>query len=183
MEIDEKIIEDIVSEVVKATNSSNGEIAGVKSSAGNLGIFDTMEDAVDAADAAFKKYLHCSFDERRKFVQAIRDTALDESHLKEMAENTVKETGMGEVHYKLAKNRLAAEQTPGVEDLYTSALNGDDGLTTVEYSPFGVVGSITPTTNPTETIINNSIGMLAAGDTVVFSPHPKAKNVTIKLVQ
>ncbi|MDO5329730.1 MAG: aldehyde dehydrogenase EutE [Coriobacteriia bacterium] len=177
MEIDAKVIEDIVNEVIKSSNASKAAPSG------NLGIFDTMDAAVDAADVAYKQYLHCSFDDRRKYVQAIRDTALDEAHLKEMSENTVTETGMGEVSYKIAKNTLAATQTPGVEDLYTSALNGDDGLTTIEYSPFGVVGSITPTTNPTETIINNSIGMLAAGDTVVFSPHPKAKNVTIKLVK
>ena len=51
-----------------------------------------------------------------------------------------------------------------------------------EYSPFGVIGSVTPSTNPTETIINNSISMLAAGNSVYFSPHPGAKNVSLKLI-
>lgn len=183
MELDAKLVESIVRGVVSAT-SGNDVLGGMSTSAsGNLGIFPTMDAAIDAADEAFKKYLHCSYDDRRKYVQIIRDVALDPAHLKEMSEDTVKETGMGEVDYKIAKNTLAATKTPGVEDLFTSALNGDDGLTTVEYSPFGVVGSITPTTNPTETIINNGIGMLAAGDTVVFSPHPRAKNVTIKLIR
>ena len=62
-------------------------------------------------------------------------------------------------------------------------MSGDNGLTLVEYSPFGVIGSITPTTNPTETIICNSIGMLAAGNAVVFSPHPRAKKVSLHLIQ
>lgn len=44
-----------------------------------------------------------------------------------------------------------------------------------EYSPFGVIGAVAPSTNPTETIINNSISMLAAGNSVYFSPHPGAK--------
>ncbi|MCV5785483.1 aldehyde dehydrogenase EutE, partial [Escherichia coli] len=79
---------------------------------------------------------------------------------------------MGNYEDKLIKNRVAALKTPGIEDLTTSAVSGDGGLTLIEYSAFGVIGSITPTTNPTETIINNSIGMLAAGNTVVFSPHP-----------
>ncbi|MCJ8347851.1 aldehyde dehydrogenase, partial [bacterium] len=52
---------------------------------------------------------------------------------------------------------------------------GDNGLTLIECSPYGVIGAITPTTNPTETIINNSIGMLAAGNAVVFNPHPRAR--------
>ncbi len=51
-----------------------------------------------------------------------------------------------------------------------------------EYSPFGVIGSVTPSTNPTETIINNSISMLAAGNSVYFSPHPGAKYVSLKLI-
>ncbi|MCM1441835.1 MAG: aldehyde dehydrogenase EutE, partial [Roseburia sp.] len=95
----------------------------------------------------------------------------------------VEETGMGAYEYKLVKNRLAATKTPGIEDLTTDAMTGDDGLTLVEYSPFGVIGSITPTTNPTETVICNSIGMLAAGNAVVFSPHPRAKMVSLHLIQ
>lgn len=51
-----------------------------------------------------------------------------------------------------------------------------------EYSPFGVIGSVTPSTNPTETIINNNISMLAAGNSVYFSPHPGAKYVSLKLI-
>ena len=54
------------------------------------------------------------------------------------------------------------------------AYSGDDGLTLVERASYGVIGSITPTTNPTETIINNGIGMVAGGNAVVFNAHPYA---------
>jgi len=90
---------------------------------------------------------------------------------------------MGNVHDKIMKNRYVAQLTPGVEDLVTEAWSGDEGLTTVELSPFGVIGAITPTTNPTETILCNSIGMLAAGNSVVFSPHPRATQLSIWLIQ
>ena len=80
-------------------------------------------------------------------------------------------------------NRLAAEKTPGTEDLISSVKTGDDGLTLVEYCPFGVIGAITPTTNPTETIICNSIGMIAGGNTVVFSPHPRATKVSQTIIK
>lgn len=100
-----------------------------------------------------------------------------------MAEETVRQTGMGDAEHKVLKNKVAGENTPGVEDLVTESWSGDDGLTAVEYSPYGVIGAITPTTNPTETVICNSIGMLAAGNAVVFSPHPRSKDITIWLVR
>lgn len=52
-----------------------------------------------------------------------------------------------------------------------------------EYAPFGVICSITPTTNPTETIINNTISMIAGGNTVVFNVHPRAKRVSADCLQ
>ncbi|MGB7962589.1 MAG: aldehyde dehydrogenase family protein, partial [Propionicimonas sp.] len=137
-----------------------------------------MDSAITAADAAWRAYLNCSMKDRARFVRAIRDVALVPEHLEYMARSAVEETGMGNVTDKIAKNRAAAELTPGTEDLITEAWSGDDGLTTIEISPFGVIGAITPTTNPTETVINNSIGMLAAGNSVVFSPHPRATKIT-----
>jgi len=46
-----------------------------------------------------------------------------------------------------------------------------------EHAPYGVMLAITPTTNPTETILNNAIGMVAAGNAVVFNVHPSAAGV------
>ena len=73
---------------------------------------------------------------------------------------------------------MAIEKTPGVEDLEPFTYTGDDGLTLLERAPFGVIGSVTPCTNPSETIINNGIGMIAGGNSVVFNPHPSAKKVS-----
>ena len=86
----------------------------------------------------------------------------------------VEETGMGNVGHKILKHHLVAEKTPGTEDITTTAWSGDRGLTLIEMGPFGVIGAITPCTNPSETIICNTIGMLAGGNTVVFNPHPAA---------
>lgn len=147
------------------------------------GIFSDMNSAVEAADKAWRAYLDCSMRDRNRYIQAIRDVASDEKNLEFMATSTVEETGMGNVPHKILKNRYAALYTPGTEDIVTEAWSGDDGLTTVEFSPFGVIGAITPTTNPTETVINNAIGMLAAGNAVVFSPHPRAKKITLWLVR
>ena len=68
----------------------------------------------------------------------------------------VNETGMGNVGDKILKHHLTADKTPGTEDLSTIAWSGDRGLTLVEMGPFGVIGAITPATNPSETVICNS---------------------------
>ncbi len=177
MNIDAALLEGIVKGVMRKIDESE------KNAVDSGGIFACMDDAIEAAAAAQRKYLDCSMADRARFVETIRRVVLNEENLQFMSRSTVEETGMGDYGHKLVKNRLAATKTPGIEDLTTEALTGDDGLTIVEYSPFGVIGAITPTTNPTETIICNSIGMLAAGNTVVFSPHPRAKKVSIWLVR
>lgn len=124
-----------------------------------------------------------SLSDRQKYVDGIRSVVCDQDNLRYMSKLAVGESGMGKFEHKMIKNALAAEKSPGVEDLTTQAMAGDDGLTLVEYCPFGVIGAIAPTTNPTETIICNSIAMLAGGNTVVFSPHPRSKGVSIWLIQ
>jgi acyl-CoA reductase-like NAD-dependent aldehyde dehydrogenase len=52
-----------------------------------------------------------------------------------------------------------------------------------EYAPYGVFASITPTTNPTSTIINNTIGIVSAGNSVVFNVHPNAKRVSMENIR
>jgi len=49
-----------------------------------------------------------------------------------------------------------------VEDLPVEAFIGDDGLTVEEPAPFGTILAILPVTNPTSTVINNAISMVAA---------------------
>ncbi|MCE0495500.1 aldehyde dehydrogenase family protein [Vibrio salinus] len=148
----------------------------------SAGAFASMDEAISAAVQAQIQYRHCSMQDRDTFIQGLRELFTRQDVLENISRMTVEETGMGNYEDKLVKNRVAATKTPGTEDLTTSALSGDNGLSLMEFSAFGVIGSITPTTNPTETIINNSIGMLAAGNTVVFSPHPRSRNVSLYAV-
>lgn len=184
-------ISQIVSQILGETQTSNNVSNNVSDTlidmaiadiTGN-GIFDTMDAAVEAAHTAQRQYLLCSMADRTSFVNGIREVFLQQHILEQISKMTVEDTGMGNYQDKIIKNRLAATKTPGVEDLTTEAFSGDNGLTLVEYSSYGVIGSITPTTNPTETIICNSIGMLAAGNSVVFSPHPRSRAVSILAVK
>ena len=90
---------------------------------------------------------------------------------------------MGNVGDKTLKHLLLADKTPGTEAITTKAWSGDRGLTLTERGPFGVIGAITPCTNPSETVLCNSIGMIAGGNTVVFCPHPQAVQVSNYAVQ
>lgn len=84
----------------------------------------------------------------------------------------------GNVYHKILKHHLVADKTLGTSDLETRALSGDRGLTLVEMAPFGIIGAITPSTNPSCTVICNSICMLAGGNGVIFNPHPHAKRIS-----
>lgn len=94
----------------------------------------------------------------------------------------VAETGMGRVEDKILKNIAQARQTPGIECLRPAVLTGDRGLTLTENAAWGVIASVTPSTNTACTVINNAISMIAAGNSVVFAPHPAAKRVSQKTV-
>jgi acyl-CoA reductase-like NAD-dependent aldehyde dehydrogenase len=145
-------------------------------SPGRGGVFADIDSAVLAARAAFERYSIQGLAMRYKVIAAMRAAA--HRQVTKMAHDAVAETGLGRVDQKELKNRLVIDKTPGPEILDTWAQTGDDGLTLQEYAPFGVIGAITPTTNPTETILCNAIGMLAAGNAVVFNAHPGAKQVS-----
>jgi propionaldehyde dehydrogenase len=94
----------------------------------------------------------------------------------------VEETHLGRVEDKIRENILCARKTPGVEDIQPMAVSGDHGLMLLEYAPVGVIGALTPITNPTGTLINNSISMISAGNGVVFNCHPNARRVSSEVV-
>ncbi len=165
--VDEKYISRIVESVIQNMD--------VKPDKNLKGVFDTMEEALEAVSKAYKQFRSYTVEQREKMIAEIRRLTLEEAG--EMARLGVEETGMGRVSDKVIKHQLVANKTPGTEDLQPTVKTGDQGLTLVEMAPFGVIGSITPSTNPSETVICNSIGMIAGGNAVVFNPHPNAKNI------
>ncbi len=141
-----------------------------------VGVYSDMNDAIQAASKGYAAVRAMSVAEREAIITEIRRLTRAEAPI--MAKLGVAETGMGRVDHKTAKHILVADKTPGTEDIVSNARTGDNGLTLIEMAPFGVVGSITPSTNPSETVICNSIGMIAAGNGVVFNPHPNAISVS-----
>jgi propionaldehyde dehydrogenase len=144
------------------------------------GLFLDMNTAIEAAKKSQAILRRMSMDQREKIISLIRKKTLEHAEL--LARMGVEETGMGNIGHKILKHQLVAEKTPGTEDITTTAWSGDRGLTLIEMGPFGVIGAITPCTNPSETIICNTIGMLAGGNSVVFNPHPAASKTSIYAV-
>src|ERR1043166_8467032 len=153
-----------------------GERAAAPAVAREMGIFDTLDDAVKAANDAFLQLTQLGLKKRFEIIASIRNSMRE--HGKALAKMAWEETGLGRYEDKILKNELVTEKTPGPEDLISRTVTGDYGLTLTEPAPFGVIGAITPTTNPTSTIINNTIAMLSAGNAVVFNVHPNAKRIS-----
>jgi len=176
MDFSKEELSQIINKVLKELDQSP---AG---DGGDYGVFNNMEDAISAAKKA-QKELQASFsiEEREPLIKAIRKEM--HNHVEKMAVMAEEETGMGRCEDKVIKNRLAIDKTPGTEILTTDAYSGKLGLTIVEQAPFGVICAITPSTNPSETVINNAISMIAACNSVVFNPHPNAKKVSLYALQ
>jgi len=171
--VNEKMVQDIVQEVVAKMQISS-DVAGKK------GVFSDMNEAIEASKKTQKIVARMSMDQREAIISNIRQKIRENAEI--LARMGVEETGMGNVGHKILKHQLVAEKTPGTEDITTTAWSGDRGLTLIEMGPFGVIGAITPCTNPSETVLCNTIGMLAGGNTVVFNPHPAAIKTSIYAV-
>ncbi len=137
------------------------------------GVFSSVDDAFSAASIAQAQLVELPLEKRREMIANVRRRCAEV--VTTLADMAYEETGLGRRTDKITKNLLVIHKTPGPEILRPDAFSGDDGLTLVERAPYGVIAAITPSTNPTETIINNGIGMVSGGNAVVFNVHPGAK--------
>ena len=173
MAVNESMVQDIVKEVMAKMQLASAPT-------GNHGVFQDMNEAIEAAKKSQKIVRRMSMDQREQIISVIRRKTRENAEI--LARMGVDETGIGNVPHKILKHQLVAEKVPGTEDITTQAFSGDRGLTLVEMGPFGVIGAITPCTNPSETVLCNTMGMFAGGNTVVFNPHPAAIKTSIYAV-
>ena len=154
-----EIVASVMKSLAKETPFTKGEYDGAGYNGKKyIGVYSDMKDAIDAAEQGYKAVRAMSLEQREKVIAIIRNLCREEAPI--MARLGVSETKMGRVDHKTAKHILVADKTPGTADITPQVKTGDYGLTLTEMAPFGVVGSITPSTNPSETVICNSIGHL-----------------------
>ena len=158
--LDEKYISKIVETVLNEIGTQSAPLRAQK------GVFDSMPEAIAAAEKAYKEFRYYTVEQREKMIEKIRSYTLNEAEI--FAKLGVEETGMGRVEDKIIKHQLVANKTPGTEDLEAKVWTGDRGLTLVEQAPYGIIGSITPSTNPSETFASATFAGISSSE-MLFS--------------
>ncbi len=133
------------------------------------GVFDCVNIAVNAAHDAFLELKNLGLEGRSRVIEIVKGVC--SANTESWGAFELNETKIGRLDHKIAKLEIM-NKVPGVEWLRPYALSGDDGITLEEYAPFGVVGAILPVTHSVPTMTGNVINMVAAGNAVVFNPHP-----------
>jgi len=134
-----------------------------------------------AAETAQKTLSGFSQEKLDKIVEAVAKAFSAASV--ELAELAVSETGFGNVDDKITKNRFASETVAKRirEMKCVGVLKEDVQEKLWEVGvPVGVIAAIVPSTNPTSTVCYKALIALKAGNTIVFSPHPKAVSCTLR---
>src|SRR5258707_15790359 len=153
--IAQRIVADLTGRGGSSATTSSPSAASASAPLRDIGIFDTIDEAVKAASIAFCQFDQQGLKKRNEIIAAIRQSMRENGST--LARMAYEETGLGRHEDKILKNQLVTEKTPGTEDLMSHRATGHDGLTLTAPAPFGVIGAITPTTNPTSTIINNTL--------------------------
>ena len=137
-----------------------------------------------AAQTAQRQLSQMSQAQLDQIVEAIARAFSKEAPM--LAQMAVEETGFGNVEDKITKNRFASERVAEVvRDMKTVGLlreNPQEKLWEIGV-PVGVICGIVPSTNPTSTVCYKAMIALKAGNTIVFSPHPKAIVCTRKAAE
>jgi aldehyde dehydrogenase len=168
-----EIAKEVVSRLQAHMNGGTAQpapgVAAGNGTAGNDGIFETVDEAVKASAEAQKKVALLSLEDRGRIVSIIRN--LCESRKQEFGKLELDETGLGRLDHKLQKLEIV-KNVLGVEAMRSDARTDKYGMCLIERAPWGVIGMVLPATHPIPTMASNAINVIAAGNTGVFSPHP-----------
>ena len=198
--INEQLIQEVVTEVlqrltgqgggttvVSANTASSTPVqapAGpqiiVRSSGPKFGIFQDPNEACNAAYEAYLQLREKGVAARRKIEQIVKEMC--DQKAVEWGKLEFEETKIGRLDHKIEKLQII-KLVPGVDWLRPDGLSGDHGITLEEYTPFGVIGAVTPVTHSVPTIAGNIVNMVAAGNAVVFNPHPRGARCAVTAVR
>ena len=177
MQVDEKLIRSVVEQVLtRLGNNGNGHVGPTGGGyQGRLGQFTDVNEAVAAAREAFERLSRRTIEDRTRIIAHIRRIAVEQCV--ELGTMEMQETKIGRLPHKIEKLKTLGERSPGVEFMRSEVFSGDHGLAVIEHAPFGVICAITPVTHSLPTLTGNAVSMIAAGNTVVFNPHPSGRRI------
>ena len=176
MQVNETLVRNVVQEVLKRLGGDGAAAAAAAPKAeGRYGLFGDADGAVAAAKDAYEQLSRRTLEDRRRIIGHVRRICVEQAV--ELGTMEMQETKIGRLDHKIEKLTTVGTVIPGVEFLHSEVFSGDHGLAVIEHAPFGVIGAITPVTHSLPTAACNAINMIAAGNTVVFNPHPSGKRV------
>jgi aldehyde dehydrogenase len=138
---------------------------------GKYGVFQEANEACAAAHAGFLQLKQKGIAAREKVIEIVKTMA--DANAVEWGRIELEETKIGRLDHKIEKLKII-KLVPGVEWLRPDGRSGDHGITLEEYTPFGVVAAVTPSTHSIPTLSGNIVNIVAAGNGVVFNAHPSA---------
>jgi aldehyde dehydrogenase len=171
-QLSEAAIREVVTEVLSKLQASGGGVAAtpsIQSKAGKLGVFDDASSAARAARGGFEQLKKKGWAGRAKVIEIVKKMCAENAD--RWGKIEFDETKIGRLDHKIAKLH-GIGNVLGTEFLTPFGMSGDAGITMEEFAPWGVIGSITPVTHSIPTISGNIVNMVAAGNAVVFNPHP-----------
>jgi aldehyde dehydrogenase len=137
----------------------------------HFGVFDDAAEACEAAHKAFLQLQQRGVGARRKVIEIVK--AMATANAEEWGRVELEETKIGRLDHKIEKLQIL-HLVPGVEFIHPFGMSGDHGITMEEYTPFGVIGAVTPSTHSIPTLSGNIVNVVAAGNAIVFNAHPSA---------
>lgn len=147
----------------------------------NTSLIDTLISKARAAQAQFETFSQAQVDD---IVRAIGKVVYDNAEI--LAEEAVAETRMGNVPDKITKNRGKSRaiwnNLKGKPSRGIISPRDENGIVAIA-KPMGVVGAVTPTTNPVVTPMCNAMFALKTGNAIIVAPHPRAKNCSRHTVE
>ena len=142
-------------------------------------MFQDAHEACAAAHEAFLQLQQKGVAARRKIEEIVKTLA--DKNAAEWGRLELEETKIGRLDHKIEKLQII-KLVPGVDWLRPDGHSGDHGITLEEYTPFGVVGAVTPSTHSIPTLSGNVVNIAAAGNAMVFNPHPAATRCAVTAV-
>ncbi|MBX7073395.1 MAG: aldehyde dehydrogenase EutE [Pirellulales bacterium] len=180
MQATEELVRSVVQQVLSQLGTAATPVSG-RGHAGRFGIFQSVDEAVAAANVAFEQLSERSLEDRKRIIDHVRRISIEQCV--ELGTMEMEETKIGRLVHKIEKLKTLGEKTPGVEFMRSDVFSGDHGLAVIEHAPFGVIGAITPVTHSLPTITGNAVSMIAGGNTLVVNPHPSGKRVAVEGVR
>ena len=185
LKLDEESVRRIVRGVIEQIQGGaecscrRASVSASASASSDKGIFSDVKEAAQAAYEAFQQLSKGGMRAREKVVDIVKKMTV--GNAKEWGTFEFNETKIGKLEHKIGKLEIT-KLVPGVEWIRPDAYSGDFGIMHEEYAPFGVIGAITPVTHSMPTIAGNIINMVAAGNAIVFNPHPGGVKSAVKAI-